>query len=367
MVVHLIKTPEYNIEDFNQVFELLNSFGGVIKFKMAEEYHNDQIQSISVASNKMDFGIEWKDLFGFCDDFRVDMNIGAAEFVAVLTTRKNTEEWFSAFDSKKRNIFVHCAEWELYTKIHHKYPVAYEVVANVLQAAMKLSLDLPNPNIHEIPIGCMNDFCGDKRQVILKLRTADICEICLKKLVEEKVPFDVIQHGLSVFELIREQMMFKQGFKILSKPGKLIVSQDDKKDYRICVELLGKKVEIKELTPLYKALYVFYLKHPEGVALKFLSDFNDELCLLYKEISGKRMTEVKSIIHKLSKSQKNLFSQNKNMINTKIKMTLGEPLSSFYLIDGAPREPFKINISQDLVELPDTLKFTSNKPFDIRN
>lgn len=367
MVVHLIKTSEYSEEDFIQVFDLLNSYSGAVKFKVAEKYSIDLPNANSSVYSGKTITVKWTDLFSCCDRYRLENNVGAAEFVVILTTRNNTEEWFSAFDSRQRNIFVHCAEWELYTKIHHKYPVAYESVANVLQAAMKLSLDLPNPNIHEVPIGCMNDFCGDKRQVILKLRTADICESCLKMLVEEKVPFDVIQHALGIFERIREQMMFKQGFKMLSQPGKLIIFKDDKKNYRICIELLGKNVEIRELTPLYKALYVFYLNHPEGVALKFLSDHREELCQLYKEISGKKMTEVKSIIDKLSKSQKNLFSQNKNIINTKIKNTLGEPLSSFYLIDGAPREPFKINLSQDLVNMPDTLKAFIHRAFDIRN
>jgi hypothetical protein len=367
MVVHLIKTPEYELNDFNQVFDLLNSFSGAIKFKVAEKYSIDLSHANSSVSSGQKLSVIWTDLFTCCERYRLENNVGAAEFVALLTTSNNTEEWFSAFDARQRNIFVHCAEWELYTKIHHKYPVAYDVVANVLQAAMKLSLDLPNPNIHELPIGCMNDFCDDKRQVILKLRTADICENCLKKLVEEKVPFDVIQHALGIFERIREQMMFKQGFKMLSQPGKLIIFQDEKKTYRICIELLGKNVEIKELTPLYKALYIFYLNHPEGVALKNLSDHRKELCQLYKEISGKKTTKVNSIIDKLSKSQVNLFSQNKNIINTKIKMTLGEPLSSFYLIGGAPREPFKINLSQDLVDIPDTLKVSTNKAFDIRN
>ena len=32
MKVYLIKTPEYEVEHFNEVFELLNSFNGPIEF-----------------------------------------------------------------------------------------------------------------------------------------------------------------------------------------------------------------------------------------------------------------------------------------------------------------------------------------------
>jgi hypothetical protein len=128
----------------------------------------------------------------------------------------------------------------------------------------------------------------------------------------------------------------------------------------------GKNIEIKELTPLYKTLYIFYLNHPEGVSLKNLGDHREELYRLYGEVSGKSKKVVTAKIDNLSISHRNLFSQNKNIINTKIKMTIGEPLSSFYLIDGAPRDPFRINLPQELIHLPEELKGYPSKDYDIR-
>ena len=46
-----------------------------------------------------------------------------------------------------------------------------------------------------------------------------------------------------------------------------------------------KNVEIK-MTTLPKALYILFLRHPEGIILKQLSDFEPELMKIYQIISN---------------------------------------------------------------------------------
>lgn len=41
------------------------------------------------------------------------------------------------------------------------------------------------------------------------------------------------------------------------------------------------------MTPLQKALYIFYLRHPEGVEFKMLSAYYDELLAIYKVLSNR--------------------------------------------------------------------------------
>ena len=38
--------------------------------------------------------------------------------------------------------------------------------------------------VHEEAEGCVNDLCQSKKKIILKLRTADICDLCIKKIQE---------------------------------------------------------------------------------------------------------------------------------------------------------------------------------------
>ena len=55
-------------------------------------------------------------------------------------------------------------------------------------------------------------------------------------------------------------------------------------DYKIWLSDYGKEVK---MTPLQKALYIFYLRHPEGVEFKMLSAYYDELLAIYKVLSNR--------------------------------------------------------------------------------
>jgi hypothetical protein len=368
MVVHLIKTPEYDLDDFQEVFNLLSLQKGDIKFELHDvdfsssdfyflryslyPYHNFEYDSDTQLVEFIEgygFPLSWRELFSLCDYYREEWGVKESDFVVLLTMRKNALNWFTGYDSENRNVFVHCADWEKYTKAHHKFPVAYEIIAGILRSLMKAPLGVPNPYTHIEPLGCMNDFCGYKREIILKLRTADVCDACLTKMVDEGVALKTIQHALAIFEDIRTQLMMKQGFKTMTKPGKVTVD----KRYNIKIDILG-GIEIKQLTPLYKSLYVLYLKHPEGIALKELFEYRNEVVSIYEDITGKYGDDeaVKSINNMItSKHPDSKFSQIKSRINAILATQLGEPLASFYQIDGNRGESFKIDIPKDMIDI----------------
>ena len=201
MKVYLIKSPDYEIDNFKDVCDLLNSFDGPIKF-ISSFYefdkkdfpflnyelfpsHNFEYPSnkniVRYTSDKGD-PLSWRELFSLCRFYREVFKIEDDSFVVLLTKRKNALNWFSAVD-EARNIFVHTAEWELYTNKNAKYPIVYQVVENVLQFLMKIDIEnVPNEFVHEPLKGCMNDFCDDKSQIIIKLQTANICDTCVRKI-----------------------------------------------------------------------------------------------------------------------------------------------------------------------------------------
>lgn len=51
--------------------------------------------------------------------------------------------------------------------------------------------------------------------------------------------------------------------------------------------LNGKRIE---LFPVHKALYILFLKHPEGIEFKYLSDHVDELLEIYQSINKRELT-----------------------------------------------------------------------------
>jgi len=70
----------------------------------------------------------------------------------------------------------------------------------------------------------------------------------------------------------------------------------------------GKEVK---MTPLQKTLYIFYLRHPEGVAFKMLSAYYDELLAIYKVLSNREDLE------KQQHSIRRLVDATDNAINEK--------------------------------------------------
>jgi len=79
-------------------------------------------------------------------------------------------------------------------------------------------------------------------------------------------------------------------------------------DYRIMLSDYGKEVK---MTPLQKTLYIFYLRHPEGVAFKMLSAYYDELLAIYKVLSNREDLE------KQQHSIRRLVDATDNAINEK--------------------------------------------------
>ena len=361
MKVHLIKTPDYPIENFIEVIDILRSFNGPLEFMSSSQEFNkedfyfltgsDGDYSFPESNSKMAYKVSqgiplsWKELFSLCDYYRDFHGIPPNEFVILLTEKNNSLNWFSMFELN-RNAFVHCGDWELFTDAPSQYPIAYEVVANVLRCSMKPEMELPAPYFHSESIGCMNDLCVDKKAVLLKLKTGDICKDCHEKLLEENTDEKIIDQAFNIFEGIRSQLLFRQGLKRKVKLSMITLNERR----RLTFNELG-NLELK-LFPLPKTLYVFYLLHPEGVRLNELNDYKPELLNLYRKFSvSDSGVDIISRIDDLVDPHGGSFSQKKSQLNKIIKNLLGDTLAQHYRIEGEPGERFKINLPEHLVKI----------------
>ncbi|MCQ2196223.1 MAG: hypothetical protein MJZ60_01715 [Bacteroidaceae bacterium] len=89
------------------------------------------------------------------------------------------------------------------------------------------------------------------------------------------------------------------------------------------------------LTPLCKALYLFFLQHPEGVTLKQMSCYRDELLVLYQRFAPginpqRRQSHIDSLVSPLSNS----LHEKLSLIRRTFSHLLDESLLPFYVITG---------------------------------
>ena len=124
----------------------------------------------------------------------------------------------------------------------------------------------------------------------------------------------------------------------------LVVSSD----YKLYVSRYYKQ-EIK-LSPLDKAVYLLFLRHPEGINFSYLPDYRDELMEIYKKLMNYRTTAA------MLRSVEDVTDPTKNSINEKcarIRRAFVEALGSYkgeaYCISGPRGEVKRITIDRQYV------------------
>ena len=371
MKAHLIKSKELDKELFTRVVTLLEAVPGPIKFAYAEDavidFEADELYEKTILDEK-EFGQKksnffsfktdalsfplkretatWDTLFKKCNNYRKSKSIPPDEFVLLLTDIPNSMNWFASLDEKMPfNGFIHTDDWETFINCSEEFPVAYEVIALLLQKNMFQGIADVRASVHQSPIGCINDFCANKREIILKLRTADICSSCMGML-KNKVSIPILHHALAIMESLRVKMLYAQNFK-QEKPLSRLLINERKKIYLPDFE----NIEVK-LTPLEKSLYLLFLKYPEGIYLSSLSEHRQELYAIYASLSNMGMLNemqlrIDDMVNALSDSASIKISK----IKKAFEIAIGEDLAKNYYIKGANGEVKKIDLNRELVEV----------------
>jgi hypothetical protein len=380
MKVHLIKDGDVSSETFTEVFDLLNAIEGPIQFtcdnhSLINFSEDDFIENIILDQKKFEKEIKldrpqysmnetfsstkehkkftfpfsrktsnWSTIFDKCNSYRLNKSIGNDEFVLLLTEMSNDKNWFASLDEKMPyNGFIHTADWNHYLKCNDAFPIAYEVIALILQKHMFNDYNELRTSVHLDPIGCLNDMCLEKKDIKLKMRTADICADCMEKL-KGKLTFAGITQALNILESLRVKMLFSQNFKQNVPLSRLVIDADK----RIFLPDFG-NIEIK-LRPLEKTLYFFYLDHPEGVGLSFLRGKREEMYEIYGKISSLgSLDEMKGRIDDMVDVTKSSAFEKISKIKAAFVKAIGEELAKSYYIQGGNGEVKRVELDRGLV------------------
>jgi hypothetical protein len=380
MKIHLIKDGDVSNETFTEVFDLLNALDGPIQFicdndNLIDFSEDDYVENVILDQKKFEEGIKysksfysinesvsnekeprkftfpfsrkassWETLFAKCNNYRSRRGINNEEFVILLTEISNDKNWFASLDeTMPTNGFIHTSDWNHFIRCNDAFPIAYEVIALLLQKHMFNDYDELRTSVHIDPIGCVNDMCLEKKDIKLKLRTADICADCMNKL-KAKLSFAEIHQALNIMESLRVKMLFSQNFKQNVPLSKLVI--DERK--RIFLPDFG-NIEIK-LRPLEKTLYLFYLNHPEGVGLSFLRGKREELYEIYASLSSiGNLQEMKNRIDDMANITSNSAAEKISKIKTAFVKVIGEELAKNYYIQGGNGEVKSIILETRLI------------------
>lgn len=360
--IHLIRTPDYEFKEYQKVCELLQSFQGPMEF-ISTEYEFDEHQfdflnvdfiatdplfvkkylfkSASEIDSKLLGPLSWEEMFFLCDSYRKQENVDLKDFVVLLTIRRNELNWFSSND-KKNNAFVHTGDWERFVgDVSPKYPIAYQVVANIVRSFMDIDLkNIPNQYIHQSPKSCMNDFCLNKKEIIFKLSSAGICCDCLARIRIQQVSDEMLLQVKGILFGIRSEFDFKVDEQPLT-PSKVIINSSGD------IQLIDYGINLN-MPALMKSLYIFFLSHPEGMLVSELEKNIDELRKIYKICRpGVRDAMLHSTIINLVDSDGASFRSVKSKLNARIQELLKDPRAGFYTIDGMQYNKFSVSVASE--------------------
>lgn len=111
------------------------------------------------------------------------------------------------------------------------------------------------------------------------------------------------------------------------------------------------EVEIK-MSPLPKALYFLFLNHPEGIILKNMPDYKDELYKIYLALSpAENLDKIKKSIDKLCDPLDNSINEKCSRIREAFLKHFEENLACIYYISGNARELRYIWFAREFVHV----------------
>ena len=137
---------------------------------------------------------------------------------------------------------------------------------------------------------------------------------------------------------------FRGLFKTKAQLSRLIIT----KNYRILLPDYN-NIEVK-MEPLVKAVYLLFLKHPEGILFKGLTDYREEMLDIYKKLKpmGLNKRTIQSI-EDVTNPLLNSINEKCARIRSAFVKEFDESLAKNYFVTGERGEAKKIALPRDLV------------------
>ena len=341
MNVHILRSTEYPIEDFNEVVKLLKTHTNSIKIKSHSSFNLEYENDSDVK--------HWDEFFLNCIGFRRSKNISDDDYVFLLTEFKNHEDYFGWTDESLGNYFIQTSDWNRYfaSEVNKHFPISYEVVAWILRSLMYDTQDELLKNAHLRARGCVMDYCDEKEDIILKMRTGDVCNTCLNRIKERGVNPGFLGNIFNTMENIRKGLIYRERNDLLGTISPIRLKLGVYRPKFVLIEMNNLKLNFDETQT---ALYYFLLQ-TGGVTLIERINRREELKECYRQVKNEDILENElneTVDFWVNPYNSEPFKQKVSKINKKLKDLLGEGLAKNYLIVNE-KGTYKIKLPMDRV------------------
>ncbi len=294
--------------------------------------------------------LETKAIFGVIKEIRKRADLAPDTVIVLLSRVRHAGNWFSIGEGNSH--YMHADDWNLFMATSFRLPVTFLLASNIIMRGMYDTLEELTYRAHSDARGCIMDLCGHKQEISLKLRTADACPECMARIrsrirsghLDANVAIDCFR----VMDRVRRDLMFRRRWRLDPEPGRLTIS-----GYGQQMDLPGRRIS---MSPIQRALYQFFLLHPEGVRLVDLRDEHHirRLVQLYQVMANKgTLAEQATVIRGVAEDVDGKLQQHLSKMRRAFREALGFREAGLYTVNGDPGEPYRIRLYRQFVNWTD--------------
>lgn len=193
------------------------------------------------------------------------------------------------------------------------------------------------------------DFCDEKEDIILKMRTGDVCQFCLNRIKERGVNPSFLGNVFNTMENIRKGLMYRERNDLFGTVSPIKINLGEKSPKFILTEMNNLAFDFDDgQTSIYMTIIEL-----GGLNAKCLADYEEDILFNYLRIKHKPQFEnklqplVREWVNPMNSS---LFTQKVSKINKKLKVLLGETLATPYLVTNE-KGTYKIKLPMNKVRI----------------
>lgn len=349
MNVHITCTPEFSFEKLEEIVSLLISIPGELRFIKGNPLTQVQYKRLNEKFTNIDqiSSLEFDEFFDLVQWYRELKDIHNNDFVILISSIRNSRNWFSAFN--KKNIFIHGDEWDLISDVDSKFGLAYQCVGNIFHSLTELEVN----DFHKTAIGCISDFCGYKPDILKKLQSANICQSCYEKSVNRGINDFIMTHIISILEEIRKEFVISKRF------SRQAILENVKIDSNGKIIIGGKIIKL-DLLP--RVMYICFLKNINGFRTDQICENGSQFEKVYRKLK-KNPDEyaIRKMCCNTIKYPNRIERRNSNFESYRSKIRralidkLGQTLSNYYAINLVEPQNsqnlFKVNLTPEYLDI----------------